>query len=358
MLKAMEKDEEKWEFANSEEPESKEQDAIAYEVISYPADYTLKGYWDEWKAKRLKIPEFQRSYVWDQVRASKLIESFLLGLPVPAVFLYKERNTDKLLIIDGQQRILSAINFFEGKFSRQKFSLKNVQKKWMGKTYAELDENDRGKLDHAILRATIVQQLSPEDHSSIYYIFERLNTGGINLTPMEIRKCLYSGKFFWLLEKLNEHNSWRKIIARPKADKRLRDVELVLRILALKENWQSYAKPMKQFLNNYMLSKNNLKEKQPAFLKESEKNFRHTCDFMLAALGEKPFHLRGPLNFALLESVAFAVQEDSKQSKEQFQKKFQKLLKNDEYLKTCAEKTNDDKVLKKRFELAKKFLSG
>jgi uncharacterized protein with ParB-like and HNH nuclease domain len=109
------------EIDQTEEPEEREEDLIRYEISYYPSDLTLQVYHDKKKDKQLVIPEFQRNYVWDQVQASKLVESFLLGIPVPGVFLYKERKTNKLLVIDGQQRILSIIKFFEGRFDERFF---------------------------------------------------------------------------------------------------------------------------------------------------------------------------------------------------------------------------------------------
>ena len=91
-----------FEIAATEEPSDEEQDQLRYEISYYPSDMTLKGYQDKWDAQQLVIPDFQRAYVWDQIRASKLVESFLLGLPVPGVFLYRERTTNRLLVIDGQ----------------------------------------------------------------------------------------------------------------------------------------------------------------------------------------------------------------------------------------------------------------
>ena len=199
-------------------------DTISYEISSYPSDMTLQVYQGKWKAEQLLIPEFQREYVWDRTRASKLIESFLLGLPVPGVFLYKARSTNKLLVIDGQQRILSAVRFFEGRFGSRAFCLKNVNPKWEGKTFQELPERDQLQLQDAILRATIVQQIDPDDNSSVYHIFERLNTGSVRLSPMEIRRCVYAGPFSTLLEELNDDGCWRAIFGRDERDKRLRDV--------------------------------------------------------------------------------------------------------------------------------------
>ena len=202
------------EIDSTEESSDEEQDQLRYEISYYPSDMTLKGYQDKWNAKQLRIPEFQRDFVWDQTRASKLVESFLLGLPVPGVFLYKERTTNKLLVIDGQQRILSTIRYFEGSFGDRAFRLKNVDPRWEGKTFQELLDRDQLQLHDSVLRATVVQQLNPNDSTSVYHIFERLNTGGVKLSPMEIRKCVYSGSFFVLLEKLNQNPNWQAILGR------------------------------------------------------------------------------------------------------------------------------------------------
>ena len=88
-----------------------------YEIATYPADYTLSGLYEMWKQGDIQIPKFQRQFVWKQVQAAKLIESFLVGLPVPAIFLYTERKSQKFLVIDGQQRLKSIFYFFDGYFS-------------------------------------------------------------------------------------------------------------------------------------------------------------------------------------------------------------------------------------------------
>ena len=90
-----------------------ESSAAEYEISTYPADFTLEVLWSKWKAEDIIVPQFQRQFVWKHVQASKLIESFLAGLPVPAIFLYVERKSQKYLVIDGQQRLRSIFYFFE-----------------------------------------------------------------------------------------------------------------------------------------------------------------------------------------------------------------------------------------------------
>lgn len=349
---------EDWEFDKTEEAEEQEQDVINYQISSYPADITLKGYEEKWDKKQLTIPPFQRNYVWDQVKASKLIESFLLGLPVPGVFLYKDRATNKLAVIDGQQRILSSIRYFKNEFDEKIFRLKNVLPKWEGKTYQELDEPDRFQLDDTVLRATVVQQLDPADDSSIYHIFERLNTGGINLNPMEIRKCVYFGPMFDKLEELNENTQWRKIIAKEKTDKRLRDVELVLRILSLSEDWGSYSKPMKGFLNKFMATINKLSNHElEGKLRHFSDRFNRACDIISSSLPAKPFHLRGRINYAAMDSIFVAIMIMNKVPSD-IGERYEKLIKDEDFVTSATINTSDDSTLYIRFTKAIEILTA
>jgi len=351
-------DQDTWDVDNTEVSEEEEQDVLTYQISYFPADFTLKGYLEKSKTHQLVIPPFQRSYVWDQVKASKLIESFLLGLPVPGVFLYKEKSTNKLQVIDGQQRILSAVRFFKNEFDEKIFRLKNVHPKWNGKTYEELDEADRFQLDDTVLRATVVQQLDPDDDSSVFLIFERLNTGGINLNPMEIRKCVYSGSQFSFLEDLNALESWRKLIGQPKVDKRFRDVELVLRVAALLQSWTSYKKPMKGFLNEYLANMKKLNDSSKEALIESTKeSLTAVFSYTLAQLGEKPFHLRGRLNYAAMDSVLVGAQAAIKAGVTDFKKRFEKLISDQDYDLWVTSDTSDERVLTSRFRKAISILS-
>ena len=89
----------------SSEIEDYESSPAKYKISTYPADFALEVLWSKWRAGKISIPKFQRQFVWKQVQASKLIESFLAGLPVPAVFLYTERKSQKYIVIDGQQKL-------------------------------------------------------------------------------------------------------------------------------------------------------------------------------------------------------------------------------------------------------------
>ena len=186
------------------EDEDYENAPSEYEISTYPADFTLEVLYQKWNANEFIIPEFQRSFVWKQVQASKLIESFLVGLPVPAVFLYTERKSQKYFVIDGQQRLKSIFYFFEGYYDeetnnhRRVFHLKGLspESKFHGKKFDDLRDEDKRKLNNSVLRSFVVQQLNPDDDTSMYHIFERLNTGGTFLTNQEIRKLCISRELY------------------------------------------------------------------------------------------------------------------------------------------------------------------
>jgi len=243
--------------------DSEQQDLDAspprYEIVTYPADYTLEGLVSKYRKAQIKVPGFQRKFVWSLPQASKLIESFLLGLPVPAVFLYTDPEDNTLQLIDGQQRLLSIVYFFDGYFGpeergkRTVFALRGLNEKspYLNKTYAQLKETDESawnQLNDSVLRAFVIKQLNPGDGTSIYHIFERLNTGGTQLVSQEIRNCVYHGPLNDLLCDLNSDPNWRKLFGKPTGDKRQRDVELILRFLALLYDAREYEKPMKDFL--------------------------------------------------------------------------------------------------------------
>lgn len=231
---------------------------VQYEITSYGADIDAEGMVSRLRRADIYIPPFQRNYVWTQREASRFIESLLLGLPVPGIFLARERDSKRLLVIDGQQRLKTLQFYYDGYFDPKEdakrkriFDLIGVQPQFEGKTYETLNDDDRITLNDSIIHATIVKQDTPkDDQSSIYHIFERLNTTGRKLSPQQIRVAIYQGFLIDALHELNNHSSWREIYGI--AGKTLKDEELILRFLALFYFSAEYTKPMREFLNYSM----------------------------------------------------------------------------------------------------------
>ncbi len=276
-----------------------------YSITSYGADYPIDGLVRRISDESIKVPIFQRGFVWTYGQACSFIESLLLGLPVPGIFLSRERDTQKLLVVDGQQRLRTLQYFYEGLFvpSKREFTLRNVQTQFEGKTYKSLLSEDRRRLDDSILHATVVRQDEPsDDESSIYLLFERLNTGGTQLQPQEIRACIYVGEFNELLAELNENPSWRNIFGQ--RNKRRRDQELILRFLSLYFYGEHYSRPMKEFLNIYMGKNRRLKLNAAP---QIEDVFVSTIQAIDSFLGPKAFRPVRALNAAILDSVMVGV---------------------------------------------------
>ena len=270
-----------------------------YSITSYGADYPVDGLIKRLGDNVILVPQFQRGYVWTLTKASRFIESLLLGLPVPGIFLSRESGSGRLLVIDGQQRLRTLHMFFEGIFSGREFRLTSVQDTFEGKTYKTLDEEDRIQLDDSIIHATIVKQDEPtDDQSSVFHIFERLNTGGMQLQPQEIRSCIYHGSFTELLRELNEYGSWRNIYG--PHSKRLKDHELILRFFALSYWADKYERPIKEFLSRYMAANKDLDLQDSGTLKAK---FVNVVDLISDEIGTRAFRPERALNAAVYDAV-------------------------------------------------------
>ena len=335
---------------------------ISYDIATYPSDFTLDGLYNMWLDDDIIIPDFQREFVWTIKQSSLLIESFLLGLPVPPVFFYIDEE-NKSLVIDGQQRILSFCFYFEGYFGfestlgkRQVFRLHGLDERnpFHNKKFSDLTDSNQRKLKNTVLRAVNIRQLSPKgDNTSIYHIFERLNTGGTPLKPQEIRNCVFRGNIVSMLRDLNKNEYWRKILGKKPFDKHQKDVELVLRTFALSRDWSSYEKPMKQFLNEVMMQhRKGEGQKTKRFVKE----FPETARFIVENLGEKPFHVRGPLNSSVLDSVFCTIMDNIDKIPTNLPDRYKELLATNEFSELTSLGTTDRNVLTNRFKLVKKYL--
>lgn len=334
---------------------------IEYDITSYPSDYTLKGLVEMFHSKDIIIPDYQRGYVWSIKQASLLIESFLIGLPVPPIFLYID-DDNKNLVIDGQQRLLSIVYFFEGYFGkesitgkRQIFKLSGLhpRNRFYNCTYNDLEDKDKRKLSSSVLRAINIRQLAPTDESTcVYHIFERLNTGGTPLKPQEIRNCVFRSKFLDRLKELNNDPNWRKIINKKQLVKSQTDIEFILRVYGLTYYVDSYEKPMKEFLNK--VAKANVSECNK--LENFSLAFLKTAKYIQENFREKPFNIRGPFNLSLFDSVFCNILSNIDNLPKNLSSRFEELLLNNKFKELTTLATTDERILKERFSFVKSFL--
>ena len=347
------------------ESEDEDEEAyVEYDIATYPSDYTLEVLRGMYKAGDIIIPPYQRKFVWDIQQASLLVESFLMGLPVPPIFLYVNED-NKLEVIDGQQRLRSMVYFMEGYFgeadskgTRKVFTLFKLSEKspYNKKSFQTLDERAQRKIRGAVLRAINIRQLNPNPSStSVFHIFERLNTGGTTLLPQEIRNAVFRGKITNSLIEMNMDQNWRKILGSDEPDKHQRDVELVLRLLSLFDSWQQYEKPMKEHLNKYMKANRDFATEK---IKNFERRFPEVCEIVVSAGIKDLFRPQGQLNRSLLEGIMLFLLENSNRSVENLREAYAGLIRNTDFMTTCRSSTTDTLVLRNRNRMVKMGFDG
>ncbi len=276
---------------------------IRYTIMSYGADLPVDTLLTRLEKGRIKIPGFQRGFVWKLPQASRFIESLLLGLPVPELFFFKDPETKVLQVVDGQQRLVTLKRFFDGKFGNRGFRLTGVASEFEGKTIETLDSLPRRQLEQALFHATIFEQIEPSDgRSCVYSVFERLNTGGTPLQAQEIRSSIYQGPLNDCLERLAREDHWRRLYG--SVSPRKRDQEIILRWLALLHSLEEYKSPMKRFLNDFMERR---RDPGDEALFEYEREFRETVRQVDEALGPESLRPDRALNVAVADAVLVGV---------------------------------------------------
>ena len=336
-----------------------------YDITSFGADYDVDGLVKRLKRGDIFIPPFQRNYVWDQKEASRFIESLLLGLPVPGVFLAREQDSNKLLVIDGQQRLKTLQFFCEGYFNpkqeanaRQVFTLQKVQPQLEGLTYATLPEQARIKLDDSLIHATIIKQDSPQDDdTSVYHIFDRLNSSGRRLTPQEIRTTIYHGAVIDVVKVLDDNSDWRDVFGNK--NNRLKDQELILRFLALYFEAEIYRKPMEEFLNRFAMKH---RRDDPIFILECERLFQDTVSTAHRCVGSRVFRLERTLNAAVFDSVMVGLARRLAAGKAaddvKIAEAYHTLLADEVYVAAVSQSTSDETSVRTRIDRATQAFAG
>lgn len=232
------------------------QDTTRFNLSYYGVDFTVDTIILKLEDEEIIVPHFQRDYVWKIEEASRFIESLILRLPVPSIFLLRDKHTNRYIIVDGQQRLKTLMYFFQGVFPNgKKFKLKNVVQELEAKGYSELNLSDQRELKNSIIHCVVI--MDEENSDAPFHLFERLNTTGTPLTNQEIRSALYFGAFNELLRNISENQNWEHLV---KKDNRLTDQEYILRLIAIHFDLEVYNGNMNHFLNQFMMNNRELEK--------------------------------------------------------------------------------------------------
>jgi len=265
------------------------------------------------KKKYILNPEYQRRKRWSNQQKSLLIESFIINVPIPPIFLY-EVEYAVYEVMDGLQRLTAIYEFYQ-----EKFALEGLEywSELEGKKYSQLPENVKAGIDRRYLSSIILLEETAKDKEKAeelkQIVFERLNSGGEKLTPQETRNALYNGRFNQMCVKLAENENFRKMWNFPlenevedlllksedelketkydanniKSYRRMDDVELVLRFFAYR-HIEKLTSPVEKFLDSFLKTANTFPDETVSNL---QKLFVDTVNLIHDILGEKAFTL-------------------------------------------------------------------
>jgi predicted transcriptional regulator len=276
-------EEEKLEFEDQEEEQPIEIPPKERRVYSDKADRSIFELYRQYQKGNLDLqPGFQRLQVWDNSKSSRLIESVLLEVPIPVIYL-SEESDGKYSVIDGQQRLNAFFKFLE---NRLRLSGLTILVELNGKRFQDIPKNLQDKFENATIRIIEIRKESAPDVK--FEIFERLNTGSVQLNAQELRNCIYRGRYNELLKELSGNKDFQFLLGLKEPHNRMQDRELILRFFAFYHNtYLKYTPPMKRFLNKEMEKYRNLNEAEENELRNV---FKKSVRLSKTVFGDKAFH--------------------------------------------------------------------
>lgn len=334
-------------------PEKRKLHTETYDfAVSTIVDYLSSGH--------IEIPKFQRRYVWKRPQASRLIESLIIQCPIPVLY-FQQNSDEKLVVIDGNQR-LNAIRLYID----NEYPLRGLT------AYTELEDLYYSQLDprlqrHILNRTLRCITILKDTHPQIMFdVFERLNTGAVELNPQELRHGIYYGKLLAAIDEMIKNKTWIEL-TNLRNDSRMRGSELILRFIALANDITNYAKPMKGFLNEFCNKNRNPDDNIMTIWKNDFSNTIESVKHLYGDLAFRVFdildHKPQALNAALYDAEMIAIfrigpiiQYIDKQKKEKLHRETAKLFKNGRFFTAISAGTSQKSLVLHRIAEFEKLL--
>ncbi len=278
-------------------------------------------------------PPFQRKHLWDLKRQSRLIESLMLRIPIPS-FYFDTEDEGNWIVIDGLQRLTAMQNYLVNKDKKELTDLQYLRD-FNGKTFDQLPRQYVRRIKEAPIIAFCVDKGTPEQVR--YNIFQRINTGGMQLSPQEIRNAMYQGKSTALASELSQSESFLRATMYAVKTDRMMDQEYIIRFIAFTE--LDYEKEYREDINSFLITAmkkvNNYNEKE---IERIRGNFHKVMTYSYSLFGKNAFRKigetgrRGPINKALFEIFSVCFSELSEKQLQRIQTRQTEFLKDYEAL--------------------------
>jgi hypothetical protein len=344
-----------YEHREAAEAEIREkQKTVDYDTKEYPVEVLVQKYRDglDEDISELYIPDYQRDMIWEDTRQSKFIESIFLGLPIPYIFVADlrpkqeddEDDLARLEIVDGTQRIRTLDRFLKNDLTLCRLEkLKNLN----NFKFSDFPLARQRRFNRTTIRMIVLSDKADEETRRD--MFERINTGSVELNDMEKRRGISPGPFVKLLEELAKNPKFIKLcpISEPLVRKREPE-EFVLRFFAYLNNYQNFERQVNVFLNEYLEQNNNPEIDQDGMRSEFHKMLDFVEKYFPNGFSKTKGHVKTPrIRFeAISVGVALALREKS-----DFEPKSMKWLDSPEFKEyTTSDASNSRPKVIKRVE--------
>lgn len=354
-------------------------------LVVYSRDWTVETIYSQIQSGNIDLnPKFQRRNAWSDTRRSRLIESLIIGIPVPEIVLAEEPNKKKsFIVIDGKQRLLSIAGFINPTkidyWDRSILKNLTVREDLIGKTFEDISEseefeNEKRAFLNADVRTTVITNYKSND--VLYDIFYRLNTGSVSLSTQELRQVLNKGPFAdYLIEVTSKLQPIHNVLNLKDSDRRLRDAEIILRSLSFDFFGSEYKGNLKNFLDDSMSKITKQWEDYEGKVREYYEKFNETINILVdlfpknkignTRVGRKfvDGEWEGRFNKVLFEVEAYYFmrlrdKKLSKTQKQKFIKEFRKLSdENIDFRNSIESSTKDMKPYESRFLLFRNLVN-
>lgn len=358
---------------NSKEDESDvKADANSFkELMLWGTDWTVETVLNQLKKGNIDLnPRYQRRNVWDFKKKSKLIESLIIGLPVPELILAESKEKKgSYMVIDGKQRLLTIRQFCADDTDKdfKNFKLKDLDilNNLNGIYYKDILKDPiydeyLSAFENQTIRTIVIKNWPIED--VLYKIFHRLNTGSLELSGQELRQALHPGYFLDYIDEYSTKSTGTKTVLKLKdPDKRMRDVELLIRYFAFKNFSETYSGNLKEFLDETCKSLNAEFQLKEDHIKDQAKEFEYAIDTTIKIFGDDAFRKWDSkkyvtrFNRAIFDIMVYyfsipEIRDRSMGNEEKIKLEFQYLCSNDlDFLQSFESSTKDIIRTKKRF---------
>lgn len=348
--------------------ENNEFDAFNSAVV-WGMDWTAETIANQLEKGNIDInPKFQRRDAWSQEEKSRLIESLMLGLPVPTIILAEMKDKkNSFIVIDGKQRLLSIKQFCSNnkEFTKLKLRKLEVLTELEGKTIEDLRKDSSydkflTAFENATIRTIVIKTWPNEQF--LYSVFLRLNTGSKPLSPQELRQALHPGAFLDFLDDATaDSKAMMTLLRNSRADSRMRDIELALRYYGFLYNRNKYNGNLRAFLDETCRIMNERWTTEELVIREQFKELEKSIEFCFDIFGEKQAFSKwdgneynNRFNRALFEVFTFYFSDINVRmdiNKFEFEKGFKKLCDTDiAFVESISSTTKDIRRVTKRFQ--------